>query len=527
MELTLRQKLIGGFLFVAAAGLAVGIVGLYGIQKSRDSLTEIREETRARGEFLVQATDLARSAQVNFKIQVQEWKNTLLRGNDPAQFDKYWERFQEKGQVVESNLEDLKTLLVDHGVPSEKVDEAINAHVGLLSDYQKAISQYDKTDDLAYRKVDKLVKGIDRLPTQRIDEIVNMVHEFESDAAATRTAKFEASANWLRNITAGAMFVGVGIAVVLGFWLGTSLSSQLKRIAASLRQGSSVVDLASREVSNYGQTLADATSREAASIQQASASLEVLAGNTKQNADSARTATSIANETRDAVSSGKLLMTDMQEAMQNISTSSRGVSEILKTIDDIAFQTNILALNAAVEAARAGEAGAGFSVVADEVRTLAQRCAKAAGETSQSIADSLEKSQHGVTLSGRVSDSLDAILLKAEELDQLVAGIASSAAQNQEGIQQVNTAIASIEHSFQSNAAISEESAASAQELSEQALSLDRSIRELSLLCGDRKGEAPAPQAPATRTQSWPDKTPASAPVSNPASRIEETTLWN
>ncbi|MDQ8182157.1 methyl-accepting chemotaxis protein [Pelagicoccus sp. SDUM812005] len=526
MQLTLKQKLIGGFLAVASTGLLIGLVGLYGLGESKKAMTEIRTEIYDRGVFLVEATDLARSAQVNFKIQVQEWKNALLRGNDRSQYDKYWGRFQEREQVVQGNLKDLGVLLRNNGVPAETVSAAAKTHLGLGKSYRKAIANYDSSDPLAHRVVDTLVKGIDRAPTQEIDAIVDMVHAFESEAAAERSAQFEADAASLIWFTSGAMFLGFTLATALGIWLGGSLSGQIQKIANSLREGASVVDSASQEVSSYGQALADSTNREAASIQEASASLEVLAENTGRNAESANAATNIANQTREAANHGKKQMDQMEAAMTAIRDSSDGISQILKSIDEIAFQTNILALNAAVEAARAGEAGSGFAVVADEVRNLAQRSAKAAQETSTRIEDSIAKSQHGVELSTRVSRSLEDILSKAAELDELVANIAQSVSQNRDGVGQVNAAIREIENTYQSNAAITEESAASAQELSQQAVSLNQAVSDLARLCGNDAVEvSPPSRKPAARA-----KTASVARNDFDRPRVlqnSEVSLWN
>ncbi|MBK1878870.1 hypothetical protein JIN87_18450 [Pelagicoccus mobilis] len=531
-KLTLKQKLLGGFLTVAVTGLVIGLVGIYGLKESRNALTEVRTEVYERGAFLVEATDLARSSQVNFKIQVQEWKNTLLRGHDKEQFDKYWGRFQEREGMVQENLKDLTLLLAKYDVPDDAVKTAAKSHLGLGVAYRDGIKQYDSSDPLAHRVVDKLVKGIDRAPTKEIDAIVDMVHAFESEAATARSMEFEAEASHLAWITTGVMLFGVSFAIGLGLWIGGSLSNQIQRITASLRSGSEVVDSASSEVSRYGQSLADSTNREAASIQQASASLEVLAENTGKNAESARSATNIANQTREAVNQGKKQMDEMEDAMNAIRNSSDGISQILKSIDEIAFQTNILALNAAVEAARAGEAGSGFAVVADEVRNLAQRSAKAAQETSARIEDSIAKSQHGVELSSRVSHSLEGILEKASELDDLVANIAQSVDQNREGVDQVNSAIREIENTYQSNAAITQESAASAQELSEQALSLNRSIGELATLCGDRGVSAISSGTATASFSSIAQVSEPRAPAENEfavarSKEPEDATLWN
>jgi len=175
-------------------------------------------------------------------------------------------------------------------------------------------------------------------------------------------------------------------------------------------------------------------------------------------------------------------MREMSEAMGAIKTSSDNIAKIIKTIDEIAFQTNILALNAAVEAARAGEAGMGFAVVADEVRNLAQRSAKAAKETAEKIEDSIRKSEHGVEISARVGDSLQEILAKARQVDDLVAEIAIASKEQSQGITQVNTAVAQMDKVTQSNAANAEETASASEQLNAQAAGLKEAITELNAL---------------------------------------------
>src|SRR6185436_17915358 len=149
---------------------------------------------------------------------------------------------------------------------------------------------------------------------------------------------------------------------------------------------------------------------------------------------SAATAKTLAGETRSAAESGNDDMTAMREAMDAIKTSSRDIAKIIKTIDEIAFQTNLLALNAAVEAARAGESGAGFAVVAEEVRNLAQRSAQAARETTAKIEDSIKKSERGVVLNGKVASGLREIATKARQVDDLVAEIATASTEQNQGI---------------------------------------------------------------------------------------------
>ncbi len=309
------------------------------------------------------------------------------------------------------------------------------------------------------------------------------------------------------------------ISIGAATWISHTLSTQFKKIVHDLRNGSTSVAETSAMVSRHSQSIADSTNSESAAIEQASTSLSSLAEMTRANAKSANSATRIANETRMAIDDGQSQMSDMKIAMDEMRESSSGISNIIKSIDEIAFQTNILALNAAVEAARAGEAGSGFAVVADEVRTLAQRSAQAAQETAVKLEDTIEKSERGVAISERVSTSLSEILCKAKEVDELVASIAKAAESHSVSVEQINGAIRLVESNSQSNAAIAEESASGSQELDSQSRSLNSIVNELSVLVGQEQSHQPAfsparPQRPA-----------AQRPQN--ANRVENFSNWN
>jgi methyl-accepting chemotaxis protein len=177
-------------------------------------------------------------------------------------------------------------------------------------------------------------------------------------------------------------------------------------------------------------------------------------------------------------------MGEMVGAMAAIKASSDNIAKIIKTIDEIAFQTNILALNAAVEAARAGEAGAGFAVVANEVRALAQRAAQAAKETAEKIDDSIVKSSKGMEISAKVAEGLKEINSKTKQVNELVIEIATASKEQNQGLGQITTAVSQMDQVTQSNAGSAEETAAAAEELNAQATALLETVSELTKLVG-------------------------------------------
>ncbi len=278
-------------------------------------------------------------------------------------------------------------------------------------------------------------------------------------------------------------YVSLGVLFLVGgaFWTFNRafINAPLRKAIERLSTGAGHVSNASGQISVSSQSLAEGATEQAAALEETSAALEEMAGMTQKNAESATQAKELAARTRQAADTGAGDMEAMRDAMAAIKTSSGEISKIVRTIDEIAFQTNILALNAAVEAARAGEAGAGFAVVADEVRRLALRSAEAARETSAKIEDSVTKSEHGVAISGKVADSLQQIVSLARDVDALVAEIATASNEQSQGISQVNTAVAQMDKVTQANASGAEEFASASTSLNEQASELSRLVAEL------------------------------------------------
>ena len=290
-------------------------------------------------------------------------------------------------------------------------------------------------------------------------------------------------------LTFGLLTAGILVAaVVFGGWLVRSITQPLNRLIADLTSGADQVTAASSEISSSSQSLAEGASEQAASLEETSSSLEEMSSMTQRNAENAGKVKALGSQARAAGDTAVHDMQAMGTAMDAIKTSSDDIAKIIKSIDEIAFQTNILALNAAVEAARAGEAGAGFAVVADEVRSLAQRCAQAAKETAAKIEGAIGKSAQGVAISGKVAAALNDIVAKVRQVDELVAGVAAASREQTQGIAQINSAVSQMDKVTQSNAANAEESASAAEELNAQAEAMKEAVAELLRLVDGSRG---------------------------------------
>ena len=279
---------------------------------------------------------------------------------------------------------------------------------------------------------------------------------------------------------------GILLGIVLSYILVKGINRTLIRLSIALDEGSNQVASASRQVSGASQSLAEGASEQATSLEETSSSLEEMSSMTRRNTENAQKVNELARQARAAADTGASDMQAMGAAMDHIKASSDDIAKIIRTIDEIAFQTNILALNAAVEAARAGEAGMGFAVVADEVRNLAQRAAQSAKETSTKIENAATKTAQGVALTDKVAKSLQEIVTKAHQVDELAAEVASASKEQSQGIEQVNIAVAQMDKVTQSNAANAEESASAAEDLNAQAVSLKDSVARLLQLVNGR-----------------------------------------
>ncbi len=250
------------------------------------------------------------------------------------------------------------------------------------------------------------------------------------------------------------------------------LLSENNMTLSNVKEASAQITVGSEQVANASQALAQGSTEQASAIQQVTASMDEVTQRTKANATQAGEANVLVNNIKEMAASGNEQMKSMIGAMDDINASSETISKIIKTIDDIAFQTNILALNAAVEAARAGVHGKGFAVVAEEVRSLAAKSAAAASETAEMIDDTIHKVGNGTRIAQDTAKSLDEIVTSIDEIVGLISNITSSSNDQATAISQIDQAISQVSTVVQTNAATSQECAAASEELSNQAITL-------------------------------------------------------
>ncbi|MCH8558160.1 MAG: methyl-accepting chemotaxis protein [Balneolia bacterium] len=395
------------------------------------------------------------------------------------EFDEPHQRFHQsvaqiKSQVDNGNMTQARQTYSQQFIPA--MNDVFAAFDGMLVLSNEALEYMREAEGLLLGNLYASQLELDGL----LEEVVAMNLQYARDESERATS----NAVMVSVITIIGLFLGVGVALVLGFYMSRSISNNLRRVIDQLNSGADQVNASSEQLSGASQELSESASEQAAGLQQTTSSLEEMSTQTKQTAENAHQAELAVKETEPRVAKGVEAMQRMSVAMSDIQEASQETSKILKTIDDIAFQTNLLALNAAVEAARAGEAGKGFAVVAEEVRNLAQRSAQAAQDTSELIQRSHTSSERGAKVANEVSENLSLIKDSVSQVGTLVLEIAAAGKEQATGISEINSVMTEMDKVVQQNASSSEESASAAEELSSQANELKQIVNQLVELVG-------------------------------------------
>ena len=304
------------------------------------------------------------------------------------------------------------------------------------------------------------------------------------------------------------------------------MTASLRQLVGEVRGSAGTLKTASTEIAAGNLDLSQRTEQTASNLQDTAGSMGELTQTVHQSAEAAEEANRLASSAAAAAERGGQVVSQVVSNMQEISSSSRRIGDIIGVIDGIAFQTNILALNAAVEAARAGEQGRGFAVVASEVRNLAQRSAAAAREIKTLIQASTGTVDQGARLVEEAGQAMDELVGSVQRVSEMIGRITTSAAEQNSGIQHVNHAISHLDEMTQRNAALVEESAAAADGLREEAARLDAAVQRFRIDMSQTAAPVAAarPSSPAPASAPRPASTRSAAPRPAPAPRATAPT---
>ena len=554
--MNLKKKLPLAISGILAALMAAALVGIHSLNQS---VALYETEVSAQHAHERDIADML----VTFKTQVQEWKDTLLRGKDPALLDKHWGAFAKQEAAVEDKAKALLATL-PAGESRTLVEQFAAAHTQMGIDYRKGFDAF-KAAEFDPSAGDKAVAGMDREPARLLaeserkiaaDSVATSLHAADEARRATIvsivlmlvagaagvvvavlfsrkiTRPVDHALTLARKIADGdlTMHVKVRSEDEIGALLKalSDMQSSLSGVVGNVRSNSESVSTAASEISQGANDLSQRTEEQASALQQAASSMEQLGSTVRQNAENALSANQLALGASTVARKGGEVVGEVVETMKGINDSSKRIVDIIGVIDGIAFQTNILALNAAVEAARAGEQGRGFAVVASEVRSLAQRSADAAKEIKQLISASVERVEHGTALVDRAGVTMTEIVTSIARVTDIMGEISAASSEQSDGVGQISQAIAQMDQATQQNAALVEESAAAAESLRDQAQQLVQVVAVFRLDGVEDAAMARAvapvahvaaakPKAAAPVRKAAPVARPAAAPVARPA----------
>ena len=449
-NITIKQRLLAltiSFISALILSSAVSVYYLYSSQKiSNDLLTEVGKVFQT---------------QLDFKIQVQEWKNVLLRGSDQKQYDKYWGRVLKRADEISLALKNAEQVYKNEGLDASAPKEALVTYTAMIEKYKEGIKSFDANDLTSIAKVDKIVSGVDRKPNELIEKTALDLEEHAHDKLeATLKQSLIILGTLIAIITAA--FIAITMQIIpsitkpialliaeferlaqynlrcqmdytgkdeIGNMAGkfNNVVENLKKLIQSVHKASEQISTAAEQMSSNSRNMNDMSNVQRDALGQIAAAVEETAATVHEINQLAE---STSNDVRTIANSAG----NADKAMRTLEKNSELIVEVTGVIEDISDQINLLALNAAIEAARAGDAGRGFAVVAEEVRKLASNT----NESTSKITEVINSLKENVTHTG---GALGEITGSIEDITHKVGSVSDALAQQSTAIEEISSTV--------------------------------------------------------------------------------------
>ena len=517
-NLTIKNKLIAGFGMLSLIVVAVSGLSLKALSDSTDGFSRFVHGINARADMAVEV----RTAVDRRAIAARN----LVLVTKPQDLEIEKADVMRAHEDVQANLKKLNEMISTATDTSEKARSLVveinrvEASYGPVATDIVNLALANKRDE-AILKMDEQCRPLLAALVHATDAYATYTHSRQEQIVSDYAAHYETQRNLLIAISLIALALAVGACVIitrsvtgpLRFAIDVArtvsqgdlrtritvdghdetskllsalreMNERLTAIVGRVRDSSTSIGGAARQIAAGNMDLSQRTEQQAASLQETASSMEQLTSTVKQNADNAQQGSMLAANASSVAQKGSAVVGQVVDTMHDISESSTKIADITGIIEGIAFQTNILALNAAVEAARAGEQGRGFAVVASEVRSLAQRSSSAAKEIKDLIASSVGKIRDGSALAGEAGKTMSEVTLAVARVTDIMSEIAAASTEQSRGIEQVNVAITQMDNVTQQNAALVEQAAAASRSMEDQGQQLNEAVAFFQILNG-------------------------------------------